>query len=168
MSRLACPNCGKLLVEPDGRPGSKILFLGEFPGFQEVEMGRPWVGPAGDVFKRELQRAGIVYSTCRSTNLWLHEVDNKECDFKWHLEQAFKELQGKEAVLLIGSEVSKYLLERPVSEVSGLRVTAPLLPKEVKLAVACFNPAVCTKNEGIGEVRLAIERFAEWSAPYRD
>jgi uracil-DNA glycosylase len=168
MTRLTCPNCGKLLVEPSGRPSSRILFLAEFPGFQEIEENAPWVGPAGDVFKRELQRAGIVYNTCRSTNLWLHGVDTKTCEFKWHLEQAFKELQGKEAVLLIGSEVSKYLLEKPVSEVSGLRVTAPLLPKEIKLAVACFNPAMATKGEGVGEIRLAIERFAAWSAPYRD
>jgi len=165
--RTACPKCGRLLVEPDGPSKSKVLFLGEFPGFNEVELGRPWVGPAGEVFKEELRRVGILYQACRTTNMWMHDV-TKECDVNWHLEQAIKEMKGREAVLLIGSDVCKWLVGKPVSDVSGLLVSAPLLPKSVKVAMAVYNPAVCTKQEGVGEVRLALERFAKLSRPYRD
>jgi uracil-DNA glycosylase family 4 len=164
--REMCPNCGDKLVSPMGPSGSPLLLLGEFPGWLEQQRGIVWVGPAGDVLKKELALAGIQYTSCRATNVWLHEP-SKECDHGWHVDRMLKEMEGRAAVLLMGSDVSTLFLGGPISDYAGMRVKSSLLPKSVKVAVACFNPAICTKQEGVGEVRLAIERFAELSREYR-
>ncbi|EHH68630.1 UdgX family uracil-DNA binding protein [Gluconobacter morbifer] len=45
-------------VSGEGTPGSKLLFVGEQPGDQEDLQGRPFVGPAGQLFDRAFQEAG--------------------------------------------------------------------------------------------------------------
>ncbi len=166
--RTTCPHCPRLLVPSDGPLRSKVLILGEFPGEEEVKEGRPWVGPAGQVLRAELSRAGVRYEDCRVANLWLHGKV-KDCNFDWHLAQAKKELKGRKAVLLLGSEVAKAFLGVSVTDVTGLRVKSDLFPESVELAVACYNPAILIGKAkmSVGEVRLAIERFAKWSAPWR-
>jgi DNA polymerase len=42
-----------------GPADAKLLFIGEQPGDQEDLAGQPFVGPAGQVFDRALQAAGI-------------------------------------------------------------------------------------------------------------
>ncbi|MXV35467.1 MULTISPECIES: UdgX family uracil-DNA binding protein [unclassified Saccharibacter] len=55
-----CPLCQPALrtVFGEGNPDAKILFVGEQPGDQEDRRGRPFVGPAGQLFDRALQEAG--------------------------------------------------------------------------------------------------------------
>ena len=157
--RNRCPICNAALVEAWGPIKSEILLLGEFPGKEEVREGRPWVGKAGEVLRNEFGRLGRSVDTMRSTNLWLHKP-SKECDPNWHFDHAFKELAGKKAVLLIGSEVADLFLEVPISDCTGLRVKSKMLPKTVKVAVASYNPAQAMYG-GLGEVRLAVERFVK-------
>lgn len=157
--RAKCPHCGHSLVEPAGPPTSPILLLGEFPGMEEIKVGRPWVGKAGEILRDELARVGISMASCRATNLWLH-APSKECPYDWHLDQAMKELQGRKAVLLIGSEVTRVFLDAKVSDWVGLQVKSKLLPKTVKVAVVSYNPAIALHGS-IGEIRFAFQRFAK-------
>ncbi|MDO8682876.1 MAG: uracil-DNA glycosylase [Armatimonadota bacterium] len=50
---------GSTLVWGEGALDAKIAFVGEAPGDYETRLGRPFVGPAGQLFNRELERAGI-------------------------------------------------------------------------------------------------------------
>ena len=159
MTRPQCPDCGKLLVEPCGPPRASILLLAEFPGWYEIKSGVPWTGPAGKVLKDELRRVGIRYEKCRVTNLWQHEKDTKTCELSGHWQRTLVELQGKIAVLLMGSEVATHFLGVAVSDVTGTFVQSPLLPKSVEVALAMYNPAIAL-HDRLGEVRLAITRFA--------
>ena len=43
----------------EGPPDAALLFVGEQPGDQEDRQGRPFVGPAGQLFDRALAEAGI-------------------------------------------------------------------------------------------------------------
>ena len=59
-----CQNCP--LWEPatqtvfgEGPPGAPIMFIGEQPGDQEDIIGRPFVGPAGQLLDQALEEAGI-------------------------------------------------------------------------------------------------------------
>ena len=77
------------------------------------------------------------------------------------MEQMLTEVQGKKFVLLMGSDVCKALLGEAVSDVSGLIVNSPYLPKDVT-AIACKNPAlVLRKGTTVGEVRQAMKVFGE-------
>lgn len=67
---LGCPldEKGSGFVSPEGPEGAAILFVGEAPGFDEVAIGRPFVGAAGSMFSRLLRMAGIEREAVRVGN----------------------------------------------------------------------------------------------------
>ena len=73
----ACPlwKTGTQTVFGEGAAKAEILFVGEQPGDQEDQVGRPFVGPAGKLFDRALAEAGIDRSVAYVTNAVKH--------FKW-------------------------------------------------------------------------------------
>jgi uracil-DNA glycosylase family 4 len=46
-------------VFADGRPGSRVMIVGEAPGREEDIAGRPFVGPAGQLLDRMLAAIGL-------------------------------------------------------------------------------------------------------------
>ena len=64
--------CATQTVFGDGPLDASILFVGEQPGDQEDLDGRPFVGPAGQVFDAALKEAGIDRSTTYVTNAVKH------------------------------------------------------------------------------------------------
>ncbi len=59
----------------EGRPDSRLVFVGEQPGDNEDLQGRPFIGPAGQLFDRALAEAGIDRDLAYVTNAVKH--------FKW-------------------------------------------------------------------------------------
>lgn len=59
----------------EGPTGARIVVVGEQPGDQEDKSGKPFVGPAGQLFDRALRAAGIDRATLYVTNAVKH--------FKW-------------------------------------------------------------------------------------
>lgn len=55
-----------------GPAHARIMFVGEQPGDAEDRQGRPFVGPAGEVFDRALAAAGIDRSDAYVTNAVKH------------------------------------------------------------------------------------------------
>jgi probable DNA metabolism protein len=73
----ACTRCplhgpATQTVFGDGPDDARIVFVGEQPGDQEDIAGRPFVGPAGEVFDRALAEAGIDRDTVYVTNAVKH------------------------------------------------------------------------------------------------
>ena len=64
--------CGTQTVFGEGPLDAAILFVGEQPGDQEDIAGRPFVGPAGQLFDAALDKAGIDRSTVYVTNAVKH------------------------------------------------------------------------------------------------
>jgi DNA polymerase len=56
----------------EGPLDAKIMFVGEQPGDQEDLAGRPFVGPAGQLFDRALKEAGVDRSATYVTNAVKH------------------------------------------------------------------------------------------------
>jgi len=56
----------------EGPLDASIMFVGEQPGDQEDLAGRPFVGPAGQLFDAALEKAGIERSTVYVTNAVKH------------------------------------------------------------------------------------------------
>jgi DNA polymerase len=73
----ACPlwQTGTQTVFGEGPEDAPVMFVGEQPGDQEDKEGRPFVGPAGRIFDRALEEAGIDRAQSYVTNAVKH--------FKW-------------------------------------------------------------------------------------
>jgi uracil-DNA glycosylase family 4 len=138
-----------------------VLLIGDAPGQEEKVQGRPFVGPTGDILRKELRRVGLEYDLFRVTNLWQHDPIPEEIN--WHRAQMLKEITGRKLVLLMGSAVVKELTGHNITEVNGL--TLKSINKKVPsstVLVASFNPAVVFKEGSVvGELRLAMENFAK-------
>jgi uracil-DNA glycosylase len=72
-----CRGCGLYrdatqAVFGEGSQSSVIFFIGEQPGDEEDRLGHPFVGPAGRLFDRALQEAGIDRSAMYITNAVKH------------------------------------------------------------------------------------------------
>ena len=63
---------GTRAVLGEGPVGAAIAFVGEQPGDQEDRQGRPFVGPAGQLFDRALAEAGIDREAAYVTNAVKH------------------------------------------------------------------------------------------------
>ncbi len=59
-------------VAGEGPASSVIVFIGEQPGDEEDRQGHPFVGPAGRLFDRALEEAGIDRSQVYVTNAVKH------------------------------------------------------------------------------------------------
>jgi DNA polymerase len=73
----ACPlwKTGTQTVFGEGKPGARIVFIGEQPGNDEDLAGKPFVGPAGKLLDKCLIEAGIDREEVYVTNTVKH--------FKW-------------------------------------------------------------------------------------
>src|SRR5512143_3454814 len=73
----ACPlwERGTQTVFGEGLMSSRLMLVGEQPGDQEDKQGLPFVGPAGRVLDRALEKAGIDRKDAYVTNVVKH--------FKW-------------------------------------------------------------------------------------
>jgi uracil-DNA glycosylase len=72
-----CTNCdlyrdATQTVFGAGRPGARLLLLGEQPGNDEDLAGEPFVGPAGRLLDRALADAGIARPDAYVTNVVKH------------------------------------------------------------------------------------------------
>ena len=63
---------GKRAVLGEGPVEPALAFVGEHPGDQEDVQGRPFVGPAGQLFDRALEEAKINRAECYVTNAVKH------------------------------------------------------------------------------------------------
>jgi uracil-DNA glycosylase len=158
--RPTCPTCNRQLVIASGPPNARILVAGEFPGKNEIIEGRPFVGEAGRVLRRELTLAGIPPASCRMTNLWMH--GKAEGELEWHFAEFIKELKGRRYLLLMGSDMARALGLHNVISWSGMEVRHPKFPRSVKSAVISPNPALLLQRDAtIGEFRHAVRHLKE-------
>jgi DNA polymerase len=128
------------MVFGEGPRGASVIFVGEQPGDQEDVIGRPFVGPAGQMMDRAMEEAGIDRRTVYVTNAVKHfkftprgkrrihqnpDVAEIEiCNF-W-LEQERKAVRPKLLVMLGGS-AARAVMRRAVtiSRERGRPLTLP-------------------------------------------
>ncbi len=69
-----CKKCGlystrKNTVFGEGNPSSKIMFIGEGPGRDEDELGRPFVGKAGQLLDKMIASIGFTRNDVYIANI---------------------------------------------------------------------------------------------------
>jgi hypothetical protein len=77
-------------------------------------------------------------------------------------------MKGKKAILIMGRQVIHALTGKNITELEFLNIKSSYFPKSVKVAIVTKHPSiVLTQGAVVGNVRFAIERFAEMSYQYR-
>ena len=143
---------GTQTVFGEGGEGDVVMFVGEQPGDAEDLEGRPFVGPAGRLFDRALEEAGIDRSRAYVTNAVKH--------FKWeprgkrriHQKPNWAEMTAcrpwleaeidrvkPRVVVALGATAAQTMLGRQfrVTRERGVPVESPLAP----VVVATVHPS---------------------------
>jgi DNA polymerase len=130
--------CATQTVFGEGPLDASIVFVGEQPGDQEDLAGRPFVGPAGQLFDRALDKAGIDRSTVYITNAVKHfkfilrgkrrihnKPESEEIEAcKWWVDQE-RALIKPPVTVALGATAARSLIGRTVtiSRVRGAPLT---------------------------------------------
>lgn len=112
----------------EGAATARVMLVGEQPGDQEDQAGRPFVGPAGQVLERALEEAGLSRNSVYVTNAvkhfrftWrngrrLHQKPEQEsvqaCQM-WL--DAERRLIQPALIVMMGVTAAQSLLHRPVT-----------------------------------------------------
>ncbi|MBU2341815.1 MAG: UdgX family uracil-DNA binding protein [Alphaproteobacteria bacterium] len=165
----ACRQCpiGALdnhAVMGEGPRDAVLMIVGEQPGDQEDFAGRPFVGPAGQLLDRHLERAGIDRSGAYVTNAVKHFKYVQRGKSRLHQNPGAKEidtcrwwLEGERAVvrprlvLAMGASAARALLGKTVS-ISKAR-GAPLALEDGSELWITAHPSYLLRLEG--EARAA-------------
>ncbi len=113
---LAGPNVNP--VPGEGNPDAEILFIGEAPGFNENQQGRPFVGQAGKLLRKELAKNGFDEREVYITNIVkFRPPENRDptpeeiAFFKPFLDKQIKTIAPKVVVTLGRFSMYKFLGE---------------------------------------------------------
>lgn len=112
----------------EGPAHARVLFVGEQPGDQEDVIGRPFVGPAGQIMDRALEEAGIDRRTIYITNVVKHFKFEPRGKRRIHKTPESPEIQAcrfwldvelvrlrPKLVVAMGGTAARALLGRPVT-----------------------------------------------------
>jgi uracil-DNA glycosylase len=180
----AIADCSTRAVAGEGPSQAALMIVGEQPGDQEDVVGRPFVGPAGQLLDEYLEAAGIDRSAAYVTNAVKHfkfalkgkhrlhqSPTAKEIDTcRWWLE-AERVLVRPRIVLALGASAARGLLGRTVS-VTRERGRAILLDDGSELWVT-VHPSYLLRLESAAraeqaalfadDLALVQGRLSEWA-----
>jgi uracil-DNA glycosylase family 4 len=140
-----CPlyHSRKNAVPGEGPADSEIMFIGEGPGFNENEQGRPFVGAAGNFLNELLAQAGL-----KRSDVWIGNVvkcrppanrdplpeELSACDP--YLERQIVAINPKIIITLGRFSMAKYLPGAKISAVHG-----QMRRVGERYVIAMFHPA---------------------------
>jgi uracil-DNA glycosylase len=152
----ACRQCeiAKLrtkVVPGEGAENAEILFIGEAPGFHEDQLGRPFVGPAGQFLDKLLASIGLkrqqVYIAnvvkCRPPNNrepLPGEIEN--C--RKYLERQIELIHPKMIVTLGRYSMAKFFPGKSISKIHG---TAQI--ENGVIYFAMYHPAAALHQQNL-------------------
>ncbi|MBV0925749.1 uracil-DNA glycosylase [Halomicroarcula limicola] len=151
---LACERCEELcesrtrIVNGVGPADADLLFVGEAPGANEDEQGKPFVGRSGDVLDETLREVGLDRGDVRITNCVRCRPPENRDPHKEELANCREYLETEidrvdpEVVVTLGKVPAQHLLERDVAVTSEAGdvadVTIQGSPQPVMI---CVHPA---------------------------
>lgn len=129
MANNVCPDLAQgatNLVMGHGNPNAKIVFIGEAPGKNEDQQGKPFVGAAGKLLDEMLAANDIQRSDVYITNIVKYRPPNNrdpEADEKrafWpYLLQELKVIEPTVVVTLGRHSMEYFLPDKKISEIHG-------------------------------------------------
>src|ERR1043165_6725487 len=58
----------RVFILGEGKRGARVAVVGESPGPPDIDSGRPFMGPAGQMLERILEAIGLKRADCYLTN----------------------------------------------------------------------------------------------------
>ncbi|MDT7934941.1 MAG: UdgX family uracil-DNA binding protein [Sphingomonadaceae bacterium] len=173
----ACTRCplyapATQTVFGEGPPNAMIMFVGEQPGDQEDLAGRPFVGPAGQLFDRALAEAGVDRGAAYVTNAVKHFKFEQRGKRRIHAKPGTDEIDAcrfwidQERSLLrprltvaLGATAARSLTGRSVT-ISRERGRPQTLPDGSELWIT-VHPSFLLRIEDKTAAKLEYGRFVE-------
>lgn len=154
-----CPDLAQQatqLVMGDGNPNADIVFIGEAPGKNEDETGKPFVGAAGKFLDEMLASISMKREDVYITNIVKYRPPNnrdplpveKEVFFPY-LDQQLTVIQPKIVITLGRHSTNSFLPDIKISEAHGQ-------PKRFKgmVYLPLYHPAAALYNGGMRQTLL--------------
>jgi uracil-DNA glycosylase len=148
------------LVFADGNAEADLVFIGEAPGKNEDQQGKPFVGAAGKFFDQMLDMIGLKRSDIYITNIVKYRPPNnrdpypdEKSAFMPYLESQLEVIQPALVVTLGRHSLNCFLPDLSISQVHGQ-------PKRFKgrIYLPLFHPAAALYNGGMRQT--LIDDFA--------
>jgi uracil-DNA glycosylase len=179
-------------VRGEGSPFAKLMIVGEAPGKEEDSIGRPFVGPSGDILDELLRDAGVSRSEIWITNVVKYRppmndlkrlgeigLDLKKCEEE--LWQEIREVNPNVLVPLGNTALKAIAGKYKIQNWRGSIIQA--IDRKTKV-VPTIHPAALLYSQGEGEggavnysakiymlhdIRRAVEQsgFPDYRPPFR-
>jgi DNA polymerase len=120
----------------EGPLDASIMFVGEQPGDQEDLAGRPFVGPAGQIFDEALEKAGIPRSEVYVTNAVKHFKFEQRGKRRIHNKPDGGEIEACRWWI----DQERLLIRPPVTVALGATAARSLLDKVVTISRVRGSP----------------------------
>jgi probable DNA metabolism protein len=170
-----CPLYGPATqtVFGEGPAGAAAMFVGEQPGDQEDTIGRPFVGPAGQMMDRAMEEAGIDRRTVYVTNAVKHFKFTPRGKRRIHQTPETPEIQAcafwldvervhvrPRLLILMGATAARAVLRRPVT--IGRERGRPMVTDDGQTVFVTVHPSYLLR------VPDAAAKAREYAAFVRD
>ncbi len=136
---------------------AEIMFIGEAPGWHEDQLGRPFVGPAGQFLEQLLASIKLKREEVYIANVIKHRPpDNREplpaeiADCREWLDRQIELIHPKIIVTLGRHSMARYFPDKSISKIHG---TAE--KREGIIYFAMYHPAAALHQQSL---RSAIEQ----------
>jgi uracil-DNA glycosylase family 4 len=138
----------RVFIFGEGKKYARVAVVGESPGPPDIDSGRPFMGPAGQMLERILSSIGLARSDCYLTNVIKAISQGDEITPEWlsfftpYLHRELAAAQPK-VIIAFGNTPTRALLrtKKPISQMRGEFHDydgTPLMPT--------FNPAYLLRD----------------------
>jgi uracil-DNA glycosylase len=149
---------------PSGLVGPLIALVGEAPGADEVKLGLPFVGRAGQLLDRALETVGIDREACLVANVFrLRPPDNKVGHFFASRRKA--DAMGEPLAESLGKLGAEFCLARYAGEIEALSKVLHKFTPAVVVAVGRTPLWALTGLNGITALRGQVLKGRLSEAP---
>jgi len=139
----------------EGNPDANIIFIGESPGKNEAEAGRPFIGPSGEVLAEMLRSINLKREDVYVTNILLDRPPEKreptpeEIAFYEPFVDRIIDVIQPAVIATLGRFAMQYILKRldlpekrqPISQLHGKLIKTRMHYGEIHI-VPMYHPAV--------------------------
>ncbi len=116
----------RIFIFGEGGTGAKAAVVGESPGPPDIESGRPFMGPAGQMLERILSSVGLARADCYLTNVIKAISQGDEITPEWlslftpYLHRELAAARPR-VVIAFGNTPTRALLRtrKPISQLRG-------------------------------------------------
>ena len=116
----------RAVIFGEGQTGARVAVVGESPGAPDIDSGRPFMGPAGEMLNRILAAIGLLRAECYLTNTVKVVSSGEEITsdaLAFFVPYLHRELAvvNPRVVIAFGNTPTRALLntKRPISQMRG-------------------------------------------------